>query len=285
MSDNKKYYYFKLKEDFFDKDNMKVIESQPNGFIYSNILLKLYLRALKGNGRLMMTDRIPYDPGKIEILAKVIGHDTDHVKQALKLACDLDKMTILESGEMWMNDIQDYIGHSSTEADRKRKYRRLLDDKNKKGTNVQTNVLKCPDKSPLELKKEIDKEQDKEQEGLSFQEKICNAFSKEYMKRFLIHYPPTETNLDKAWNIIKDAEDREEMTKQIISVIPLFFEKPYWFNSVDQKKTKVDRTRLTPGNFLAHCIEMLADSRASPVKGISKEDEEFINSLNFDELR
>ncbi|MZL41080.1 hypothetical protein GT717_28400 [Clostridium beijerinckii] len=69
MSDNKKYYYMRLKEDFFDSDEIKIIESQPNGYMYSNILLKLYLKSLKRNGKLMVTDFIPYT---LESLSKVL---------------------------------------------------------------------------------------------------------------------------------------------------------------------------------------------------------------------
>ena len=36
MSDNKKYYYLKLKEDFFDSEEMKVLESMPNGVEYQD---------------------------------------------------------------------------------------------------------------------------------------------------------------------------------------------------------------------------------------------------------
>ena len=50
MADNKKYYYLKLKDNFFDSDEMIVLESMPDGYIYSNILLKLYLRSLKYEG-------------------------------------------------------------------------------------------------------------------------------------------------------------------------------------------------------------------------------------------
>ena len=38
MSDNKKYYYLKLKENFFDSDNMVLLESMQDGILYSNIL-------------------------------------------------------------------------------------------------------------------------------------------------------------------------------------------------------------------------------------------------------
>lgn len=52
MADNRKYYYLKLKEDFFDTDEMKILESMKDGYLYSNILLKLYLKSLSNSGRL-----------------------------------------------------------------------------------------------------------------------------------------------------------------------------------------------------------------------------------------
>ena len=61
MSDNKKYYYLKLKDNFFDSDEMIILESMQDGYIYSNILLKLYLRSLKNDGKLMLNDKIPFN--------------------------------------------------------------------------------------------------------------------------------------------------------------------------------------------------------------------------------
>ena len=52
MSDNKHYYYIKLKADYFDTDEMIVLESMQDGYIYTNILLKLILRSLKKEGKL-----------------------------------------------------------------------------------------------------------------------------------------------------------------------------------------------------------------------------------------
>ena len=42
MSDNRKYYYLKLKESYFDDDAIVLLESMQDGMLYSNILLKLY---------------------------------------------------------------------------------------------------------------------------------------------------------------------------------------------------------------------------------------------------
>ena len=50
MSDNRKYYYLKLKENYFDEDAIVLLESMQDGILYSNILLKLYLKSLKNGG-------------------------------------------------------------------------------------------------------------------------------------------------------------------------------------------------------------------------------------------
>lgn len=125
---NKKYYYIKLKDSYFEQDNIKVLESMPNGYVYSLIIIKLYLKAASHNGQLMMTSKIPYDPPNIDILASVIQHDVDHIKEAIKMAVKLDLITIIDGKELWMNDIQNMIGKSSTEADRIRAYRKQLGD-------------------------------------------------------------------------------------------------------------------------------------------------------------
>ena len=44
MADNRKYYYLKLKENFFDSDSIVLLEDMKDGILYSNILLKLYLK-------------------------------------------------------------------------------------------------------------------------------------------------------------------------------------------------------------------------------------------------
>ena len=46
MADNKKYYYLKLKEDFFDSDEMLLLQGMKDGYLYSDILMKMYLRSL-----------------------------------------------------------------------------------------------------------------------------------------------------------------------------------------------------------------------------------------------
>ena len=117
MADNHKYYYLKLKDNFFDSEELIILESQENGYIYSNILLKLYLKSLKNDGRLLFNNKIPYNPN---LIAKVIRHNSNDVEKALKIFEALGLIEILQNGTIYMSDIQSYIGKSSTEADRKR---------------------------------------------------------------------------------------------------------------------------------------------------------------------
>ena len=59
MADNRKYYYLKLKENYFDEDAIVLLESMQDGILYSNILLKLYLKSLKNGGKLQLDENIP----------------------------------------------------------------------------------------------------------------------------------------------------------------------------------------------------------------------------------
>ena len=131
MSDNKHYYYLKFKENYFDQDHIKVIESMQNGHTYSLILIKLYLKSLKFDGQLKINERIPYHKNNVQMLAGVLNHDSDHVMKAINLASSLGIIDIFDTGEMFMVDIHNFIGKSSTEADRKRAYRTKLEEKKK----------------------------------------------------------------------------------------------------------------------------------------------------------
>ena len=51
--------YLKLKENYFDEDAIVLLESMQDGILYSNILLKLYLKSLKNSGKLQLDENIP----------------------------------------------------------------------------------------------------------------------------------------------------------------------------------------------------------------------------------
>ncbi len=146
MSDNKKYYYLKLKDNFFDSDAMVVLESMQDGYKYSNILLKLYLRSLKNDGKLMFNEKIPFNSA---MLATVTRHSIGDIEKAVAMFKELGLIDVMDNGAIYMSDIQSFIGHGSSEAERKAIYR----EKIKTDT---TSLGHCPTIRPPEIEIEIE---------------------------------------------------------------------------------------------------------------------------------
>lgn len=103
MNENKGYYYLKLKENFYHSETMVILENMPDGLLYSNLLLKMYLMSLKSNDILMMTDHLPYTP-------RTIATDTLHqigtVERVLTIFLEFGLIEILTNGAYYMMIIQ-----------------------------------------------------------------------------------------------------------------------------------------------------------------------------------
>ena len=159
MADNRKYYYLKLKESYFDDDAIVLLESMPDGILYSNILLKLYLKSLKNGGKLQLDENIPYTA---QMIATLTRQQVGTVERALGIFQQLGLVEQLHGGLLYMTDIELMIGQSSTEAERKRAARLA----NKALPPPRTNSGHLSDNRPpeIEIKKEIDIEIEKERE-------------------------------------------------------------------------------------------------------------------------
>ena len=159
MADNRKYYYLKLKESYFDDDAIVLLESMPDGILYSNILLKLYLKSLKNGGKLQLDENIPYTA---QMIATLTRQQVGTVERALGIFQQLGLVEQLHGGLLYMTDIELMIGQSSTEAERKRAARLA----NKALPPPRTNGGHLSDIRPpeIEIKKEIDIELEKEGE-------------------------------------------------------------------------------------------------------------------------
>ena len=157
MADNRKYYYLKLKESYFDDDAIVLLESMPDGILYSNILLKLYLKSLKNGGKLQLDENIPYTA---QMIATLTRQQVGTVERALGIFQQLGLVEQLHGGLLYMTDIELMIGQSSTEAERKRAARlanKALPPPRTKGGHLSD--IRPPE---IEIKKEIDIEIEKE---------------------------------------------------------------------------------------------------------------------------
>jgi len=78
---------------------------------------------------------------------------------------------ILDNGAIYISNIQNFIGKSSTEADRKRMYRQHIEEEKQKIVTSRTNVqTKCRRKIQPEIEIEREKELEKELEKKNINE-------------------------------------------------------------------------------------------------------------------
>ena len=101
MSENKKYYYMKLKENFFTSERMVVLETMPDGILYSNLLFKMYLMSLKHNGILLLHENLPHTP---QTIATFTRHQIGTVERALQIFLKLGFVELLTDGAYYMPD-------------------------------------------------------------------------------------------------------------------------------------------------------------------------------------
>ncbi|MBJ7247176.1 phage replisome organizer N-terminal domain-containing protein [Enterococcus faecium] len=239
MSDNKRYYYLKLKENFFDSDEMVLLESMPDGYIYSNILLKLYLRSLKHEGKLMFNDRIPFNS---TMLATITRHSVGVVEKAVQIFRDLQLIDVLDNGAIYMSDIQSFIGKSSTEADRKREYRKKIEEAKRNLITGGQVSDKCPDKTTpeleIEIEKDIDKDIDKEEkkgkysdEHLRLAKKLQSNLTEDFPKEM------NKVDIEKWADTIRLMEERDKASIEAIEyVINWLPTNEFWFGNIRSAK-------------------------------------------------
>ena len=123
MAENRRFYYLKLKENFYNSETMVVLESMPDGLLYSNLLLKMYLMSLKSGGILMLNEHLPHT---VQTIATFTRHQIGSVERAIKVFMEFGLVEVLTDGAFYMADIQLLIGQSSTEGERKKRERSRL---------------------------------------------------------------------------------------------------------------------------------------------------------------
>lgn len=149
MSDNKKYYWLRLKEDFFNEKQIKYLRSLPDGDKLVIVYLKMQLKSLKTEG-FIKYDRIL--PSCSEELAIVLDEDVNIVKLAVNALIQAKAVEELDDGSLYIIAMQDLIGKEGESAERVRKFRQR-----QKTLLLQCNseVTKCNTEIEIEKEKEI----------------------------------------------------------------------------------------------------------------------------------
>ena len=138
-NDKKKYFWLKLKKDFFQRHQIRVLKAIPNGRLYALIYLELLAESTSHEGELRFSKMLPYDN---VTLAAVIDEDPDNVKAAIEAFVNLELAEILDDGTIFMTEVQHLIGSETGQTIRKREARML--EGGKSGVNL---TLENRDKS------------------------------------------------------------------------------------------------------------------------------------------
>lgn len=115
-SSAKKYYWLKLKENFFEGDTIEWLEEQENGGYYSNFYLKFCLKSVKTNGILIRNVGeilIPYDVKKLSEITHV---KIDTVIVAMELFKKIGLVQILDNGEIYLTQLELMVGSETSKA-------------------------------------------------------------------------------------------------------------------------------------------------------------------------
>jgi len=197
MSENRRYYWLKLQETFFEDDTIDFIESQENGEKYVVFYLKLCLKALKNEGKLIRYVGellMPYDEVGI---AKLTKTDIDTVRSALILFTNIGLIKRLESGEIYLTQLDELIGTETSAAQRKRKQR--INEKMK---------LECDNVTPMsqightDIDIEIDKDKELDKDISKKATAKADKFSEEDYKRCMNIYYENRSELSKFHEVI-----------------------------------------------------------------------------------
>lgn len=233
----KKYYWIKLKTDFFDLETIDWLISQKNGCEYVVLYQKLCLLTANKDGELVSAIGeiiIPYDAGKI---ARDTKFPIDTVIVALELFKKIGLIYEQENGILKIPYITDIVGSETEYAKKKRDYR----DKLK--TMSETMSLTLSDKSiDIDLEKEKEKDIDTEtNKDISLSGKPdgeCVSAPESSKKKKSFDKQQAENDFEECWKIypkkqgkakalksyMKFAEKEPDLKEKVISGIRNYIE-------------------------------------------------------------
>ena len=172
---SKKYFWLKLKDDFFRDKRIKKLRRIAGGDTYTVIYLKLQLLSLKNNGVLIYEG---IEETLEEELALDIDEDVDNVKVTLLFLRNNGLIEETEQDHFVMVETLKCIGSESASAERVRKHRELKAQKQKAlqcNTQVTSSNIEIEKEKELEAEIEQEEEASKDAKVLSFEEATSRA--------------------------------------------------------------------------------------------------------------
>lgn len=288
MADNKKYYWFKFKEDFFRNKIIKKLRKIAGGDTYTIIYLEMQLLSLKNGGVLIFEG---VEDTFADELALELDEDVENVKVTLMFLLKNGLIEETETDHYILPETINCIGSEGASAERVRRHRKLKSEK-QKALQGNTSVTTC--NTEIDIEKDIDKDLDKEKKkdskksigeykNVKLTDKELQSLRSDYgddLTKQLITYLDEYIEMKgykakshylciKKW-VIKAVKEqgtkkgREPIRKEIV---------PEWFNK------KIEKEQMEP-NELAELERELKEFNNDGKEDWRKEAEELRQKLN-----
>ncbi|MGL5717754.1 MAG: phage replisome organizer N-terminal domain-containing protein [Paraclostridium sp.] len=189
----KKYYWLKLKEDFFRQKEIKKLRKVAGGDTYTVIYLKMLLIAMNNDNKIYFEG---IEDDFSEELALELDEDSDNVKMTLAFLQNQNLIEMINEDEFLLPYCKDITGTDKTSTDRVRKHRLKKKEEQKKlegnvTCNVTCNVTRnnetvaCNKNETLEKEKEKEKEKELEiRDRYIDKDKSVNQSTNNNLKQF-----------------------------------------------------------------------------------------------------
>ena len=152
----KKYYWLKLKRDFFKRHDIRIIEEYPNGKEYILFYLKLLLESIDHEGELRFSETVPYNE---QMLSTITNTNIDVVRSAMQLFISLNMIEVLDDDTIYMAEVNKLMGCETSVAERVRRHRQ-----NQKLLQCNADVTKCNTEIDIDIEKDTEKEKEDKKE-------------------------------------------------------------------------------------------------------------------------
>jgi len=230
MANSKKYYWIKLKTDFFNQREVKKLRKIAGGDTYTIIYLKLQLLSAKTDGI------IKYDGTEKDLLEQLeleLDEDRDNISITLSFLQANQLMEQINDTDYLLNKACDSIGKEGTSAERVRRHR-------------EQKALQC---NSIETKCNTEKEKEKEIEKTTSKlPNVKKAYrledlptdKKNELKSYMVDYVNKNNihkiELEKFSNYWKDNNTKNALKKDWKATFRIWCSKEYVQKSNSNKK-------------------------------------------------
>lgn len=151
VTENRRYYWLQLKDDFFNSKEMKLMRKLPGGEEITIIYLKMMLASLAEQGKL-------YFEGLAEDLAEelslLIDEDPEAIRLTLMFLTKKKLLTTSDNYQFNLEQVPEMVGSETASTRRSRKHR-----ENQKALQCNTTATKGNGDIDIDIDIDIDKEQ------------------------------------------------------------------------------------------------------------------------------